>query len=109
MKSARDDGKKYRAEIAVRLEHISKVGETPNHTKLSVNLVVSRLPFSDFVRDLNRGCIVDKSTKIERWSEDFGHVFNIKAQAIMPSLSSAADFVPLQPMQCHATPSHSEG
>ncbi|BHF59147.1 hypothetical protein SprV_0100210300 [Sparganum proliferum] len=93
-KSARDDRKKYWAEIATSMEQASKVGDTRKLYRLIRQVSGKPSALSDCVCDVNGGFIADSSAKVERWREHFEHYLNFDTQPTSPLLSSSAEFLP---------------
>ncbi|VDK75235.1 unnamed protein product [Dibothriocephalus latus] len=90
-KSAREDRKKYWAEIATSMEQALNVGDTRNLYQL-IRKASGRLSsLSDLVRDVNGSFIADNATKIERWPEHFEHLLNFDTESTAPLLPSTAE------------------
>nr|VZI01913.1 unnamed protein product [Spirometra erinaceieuropaei] len=93
-KSARDDRKKYWAEITTSMEQASKVGDTRKLYRLIRRTIDKPFTLSDPVRDVNGGLTADSSAKVESWREHFEHHLNFDTQPTSPLLSSSAEFIP---------------
>ncbi|VDN11670.1 unnamed protein product [Dibothriocephalus latus] len=87
-KSAREDRKKYWAEITTSMEQASNVGDTRKPYQLICQASVKLSSPCDSVRDVSGGFIADNMTKVERWREHFEHLLNFYTEptaSLLPS------------------------
>ncbi|VDN29150.1 unnamed protein product [Dibothriocephalus latus] len=102
-KSAREDRKKYWAEIATFMEQASNVGDTRKLYQLIRKTSGKLSSLSDSVRDVNGGFIADNATKVERKREHFEHLLNFDTEPTAPCSHLQQGLLHLSLIQCHAT------
>ncbi|VDL86059.1 unnamed protein product [Schistocephalus solidus] len=102
-KSAREDRKKYWAEISTSTEQASNVGDTRKLYQIIRQISGRHSTVNDSVRDVNDSFIAENPADVERWCAHFENLLTFDTEPRAP-LSRATESPPSPPYAVSCDP-----